>query len=371
MKNLIHTAVITLFAASAAHAQSNVMKLGDWSGPTSGSFRSINCGPYGNAVGVTASGELRTWGPNTSTSAAPSGSGFVSASVGYSFGIAMLADGSLRHWGDNSYGQANFPAKSFRAISCGDWTVVAVKQDGSLVAWGSDPYWGITNVPTGNNYAKVASGSWHHLAITQTGEVRAWGFNDTGACAVPQGLTARAVAAWWKFSFAARQSGGVTWWGQDPDGAMQGIPTEGNFIDVALNVSEGKTGGLALRADGTIVSWPTNSISPGTYASSLTMAFAIRDDDCDGSGTGDLTQIATGELADLNSDGIPDICEGPTCNDIDLNLNGIVDGGDLGVLLAFWGPVSPAFPRADINKDGFVNGADLGIVLAFWGPCPN
>jgi hypothetical protein len=39
-------------------------------------------------------------------------------------------------------------------------------------------------------------------------------------------------------------------------------------------------------------------------------------------------------------------------------------------LLAFWGTVSPAFPRADINRDGVVNGADLGILLSFWGACP-
>ena len=29
-----------------------------------------------------------------------------------------------------------------------------------------------------------------------------------------------------------------------------------------------------------------------------------------------------------------------------------VSGADLGALLAFWGSVSPAFPRADINGDG-------------------
>ncbi len=26
-------------------------------------------------------------------------------------------------------------------------------------------------------------------------------------------------------------------------------------------------------------------------------------------------------------------------------------------------------PRADINRDGNVNGADLGLLLANWGPC--
>jgi hypothetical protein len=95
------------------------------------------------------------------------------------------------------------------------------------------------------------------------------------------------------------------------------------------------------------------------------------DADCNNDNIVDYGQILQGQLADANTNGIPDICEGPTCHDIDLNLNGIVDGGDLGILLAFWGIVSPAFPRADINGDGLVNGADLGIVLASWGPCPN
>jgi hypothetical protein len=34
----------------------------------------------------------------------------------------------------------------------------------------------------------------------------------------------------------------------------------------------------------------------------------------------DYGQILQGQLADANTNGIPDICEGPTCNHIDLNL---------------------------------------------------
>jgi hypothetical protein len=91
--------------------------------------------------------------------------------------------------------------------------------------------------------------------------------------------------------------------------------------------------------------------------------------DCNSDGIVDYGQIIAGDLADANSNGIPDVCEVPSCIDADLNPNGIVDGADLGALLAFWGPVSPAFPRADINGDGNVNGADLGILLSLWGPC--
>jgi hypothetical protein len=90
--------------------------------------------------------------------------------------------------------------------------------------------------------------------------------------------------------------------------------------------------------------------------------------DCNSNGIPDQAELGM-PGADLDGNGILDVCEQPTCHSADLNPTGIVDGADLGALLAFWGPVSPAFPRADINRDGNVNGADLGLLLANWGPC--
>ena len=92
--------------------------------------------------------------------------------------------------------------------------------------------------------------------------------------------------------------------------------------------------------------------------------------DCNHDNIVDYGQILTNQLADANSNGIPDVCEGPTCASVDLTHNGIVDGSDLGVLLGFWGPRNQVFPQADINGDGVDNGADLGLMLSFWGECP-
>lgn len=52
----------------------------------------------------------------------------------------------------------------------------------------------------------------------------------------------------------------------------------------------------------------------------------------------------------------------------DLNNDGVVDAGDLAVLLAAWGmcPVDMPCP-ADFNGDGFVDAADLAQLLAAWG----
>ena len=55
----------------------------------------------------------------------------------------------------------------------------------------------------------------------------------------------------------------------------------------------------------------------------------------------------------------------------DLFGDGIVNGADLGILLANWGACGTGTCAADLNGDGQVNGADLGIVLAGWGLCAN
>jgi hypothetical protein len=52
----------------------------------------------------------------------------------------------------------------------------------------------------------------------------------------------------------------------------------------------------------------------------------------------------------------------------DLNDDEVVDGNDLGLLLAAWGTCAGTCP-ADLNVDGAVDGNDLGILLAAWGPC--
>jgi len=55
----------------------------------------------------------------------------------------------------------------------------------------------------------------------------------------------------------------------------------------------------------------------------------------------------------------------PDC-DADLDGDDIVNGADLGVLLARWGTDNGV---ADLNQDGVVNGADLGELLSEWGNC--
>ena len=53
----------------------------------------------------------------------------------------------------------------------------------------------------------------------------------------------------------------------------------------------------------------------------------------------------------------------------DVTFDGVVNGGDLGVVLAAWGAAG-SNGAGDVNRDGFVNANDLAAVLASWGTCP-
>jgi len=52
----------------------------------------------------------------------------------------------------------------------------------------------------------------------------------------------------------------------------------------------------------------------------------------------------------------------------DLSGDGVVNGGDLGIMLNAWGPTAPN-GVGDANHDGVVDGTDLATLLGSWGAC--
>ena len=60
------------------------------------------------------------------------------------------------------------------------------------------------------------------------------------------------------------------------------------------------------------------------------------------------------------------IVEGTPPCPADLTGDGEVNGGDLGLMIAFWGT-----PGGDLTGDKTTDGADLGLLIASWGACPN
>jgi CxxC motif-containing protein (DUF1111 family) len=97
---------------------------------------------------------------------------------------------------------------------------------------------------------------------------------------------------------------------------------------------------------------------------SFLLAYEGVNGDCDDDGVTDLEEIFLG-ATDEDGNGIPDECV--ACPG-DFNENGVVDGGDLGLMLVAWGSCTGC--PEDLNADGNVNGADLGLMLVAWGVCP-
>ena len=94
--------------------------------------------------------------------------------------------------------------------------------------------------------------------------------------------------------------------------------------------------------------------------------------DCNNDGIIDYGQIRAGELADLNSNNIPDCCEqSSSCIpcDADVDESGAVNGVDLAGLLNNWGSSGGKQPRSDIDGNGVVDAMDLSFLLNAWGPC--
>lgn len=58
---------------------------------------------------------------------------------------------------------------------------------------------------------------------------------------------------------------------------------------------------------------------------------------------------------------------GPGCAELDLDGSGLVDGGDLGALLAAWGPCDGGCTIGDIDGDGAVGPNDLGLLVGGFG----
>jgi predicted outer membrane repeat protein len=94
--------------------------------------------------------------------------------------------------------------------------------------------------------------------------------------------------------------------------------------------------------------------------------------------TGSVVEVGpsctTATCTDFNNNGRPDGCECssnpnlPSCCLGDIFSDGLVNGGDLGILLSQWGQSGVA---SDLDANGIVDGADLGLLLSGWGPCPN
>jgi alpha-tubulin suppressor-like RCC1 family protein len=236
------------------------------------------------------------------------------ASIGYSAGIK--ADGVLYTWGNNEFGQlgdgttdtrpypgivkhaSTTPAalailniwKSVACADVGDKFMLAVKRDGTMWSWGQNEHGalgdGTTFIPrlypvqlgnktdgTDRNWVAVAAGGAHGMALRGDGTLWTWGSNVWGQLGLGKGVlvptrvtspvtTWRSIEASASSSMAITSSGKLYGWGGNYAGHLgdgtttdRSTPTLISAAGTVTQVQEGDTVTLALKANGTFMSW--------------------------------------------------------------------------------------------------------------------
>ncbi|NBX26524.1 MAG: hypothetical protein EBQ99_10860, partial [Planctomycetes bacterium] len=143
-----------------------------------------------------------------------------------------------------------------------------------------------------------------------------------------------------------------------------------DLADVAPGVTPTVTIKLCMTVLNTGASSSTGGGTNVAYRSTTTLEFATpnncnpcavgpTDTDCNSNGTADRCE--RNATTDTDNDGKLDSCERRGC---DLDLNGVIDAGDIGALLTLWDQ-TPAW--GDLDGDGRITGGDLAEILLKFG----
>jgi len=343
-------------------------------------------GGISHIAALRADGVVRVWGCHPGPPEELGGIVQVAAG-GHGHTAALRADGTLVMWGENGTGQCDVPPDlgPVVQVECGAGHTVVLLADGTVRAWGNNSL-GEATVPEGlESIVMIAAGGRHTLALRSDGTVVCWGYS----CAVPAGLeNVVQIASGYDSALARLADGSVVCvaGGGPVCATPKGLPSA---IDIAAAV----VGSAALDANGVVHVWGNSnsgwSLTPPPGLAAVTaitagwgfLAAITTSSDCNGNGIDDALEIQKGLALDCNGNGVLDECEialDPSMDSNkdgvldscsyargDLNLDGVVNGADLSIVLSLWGTASPGY--ADLNSDGVVNGADLAVLLGNWG----
>jgi alpha-tubulin suppressor-like RCC1 family protein len=321
-------------------------------------WRTIAAGYY-HTLSIKNDGSLWGWGGNwngvlgdgtTASKATPQQIGtnfdWTQVAAGIYHSVALKNDGTLWAWGLNDHGQLgdgsntkrNIPTRigndsDWVKIACGLYHTLAVKSDGTLWAWGYNNYGqlgeGTTqnqNVPvqvgSSSNWVAVGGGYLHSMALKDDGTLWGWGYNVYGQLGDGTATTHTTPSPcnngsdWIDVSTGsyhtlALKADGTLWgWGRSFEGQ---VGTGSNYFVLStpgqigqgadwVEFSARMNHSMALKVDGTVWGW-----GPNFYGEL-------------GTGDTDHRSVPTGDIFDLDGDGIrvpDDICPNDASNDAD------------------------------------------------------
>ena len=253
---------------------------------------------------------------STAAESQPSTATYIAAN--YSSSCAISQDKTVFCWGSNIGGQLGvgqfyedlayspIPLQvkeitDAAALAMGSGHTCALHQDGTISCWGgngagqagqlgADQYGSDIAIPEKvpgiTDAVAVAAGRWHTCALRRTGTVSCWGGNSAGQLGKSQTLQdiddptelvqvsnitdATAIAAGQNHTCALHQNGIISCWGSNEFGQLGSrhedlvyspTPVQVKNIDDATAIDVGLYRSCALRQDGTISCWGSNSSS--------------------------------------------------------------------------------------------------------------
>ena len=302
--------------------------------PRIGSVVSIESSPSGKFV-VLQSGQVLAWGNNAlgalglgsgtwvfTPALVPVLSGIVQMAGGVAHSLALDAQGRVYATGANDFGQLGFGDQLARTkftllqtpanvtqIAAGWWTSYALDSSGKVWAWGRNDAGQIGSGNTTDSpspqvvvglppIATLFSGPGGSFAIDRDGAVWGWGAtNLTDAKGVPYPVTKPirqsgldgAIKISTYYDSAMLKADGTVWtWGYVDNTAVLGdgtrasrtIPAKVPGLTGIADISMSSTFVLALRSDGTVLSWGENyngQLGDGTFARRLTPVAVVNE----------------------------------------------------------------------------------------------
>ena len=238
------------------------------------------------------------------------GNNWKQVSIGGVNTAAIKTDGTLWCWGENWYGhlgdntidpksspvQTVAGGTNWKTVSCGYNHTAAIKTDGTLWLWGYDVYGQlgdnsttkksspVQTVAGGTNWKQVSCGYGHTGAIKTDGTLWTWGNNSyfegmlgdnttldrsSPVQTVAGGTNWKQVAAGYTHTSAIKTDGTLWTWGTnsygnvgdnttiDRSSPVQTIAGGNNWKYVSLNTAMETT--VALKTDGTLWAWGSGS----------------------------------------------------------------------------------------------------------------
>ncbi|NRB66019.1 MAG: SEL1-like repeat protein [Vibrio sp.] len=180
----------------------------------------------------------------------------------------LRQDGSVVTWGNSEKGGSSLDVRDqlvegVTSIHYGDGNgFVALKEDGSVVAWGDKYSESISLVKDKltSGVKSIHTGDGSFAALKNDGSVVTWGHSKRGgdssavADKLLSGVTKIFTGEW--FLAAFKDTGELVIWGDVSQDSLSASLSSG-VVDIASNLE----GGLVLKADGTIVTWPRLGLS--------------------------------------------------------------------------------------------------------------